>query len=56
MSYKVCSDIYSSIYSATGVPLGGCASADTIMALEDSVSPFTLNNPLFPSQLQTSST
>jgi len=48
MSYKVCSDIYSSIYAVSGVPLGGCASSDTIMALEDSVSPFTLNNPLLP--------
>lgn len=48
MSYKVCSDIYSSIYAATGVPLGGCASSDTIMAIEDSVSPFTLNNALLP--------
>jgi subtilisin family serine protease len=48
LSYKVCSDIYSSIYAVTGIPLGGCASSDTIMALEDSVSPFTLNNPLLP--------
>lgn len=48
LSYKVCSDVFSSIYSATGVALGGCASADTIMAIEDSVSPFTLNNPLLP--------
>jgi len=42
MSYKVCSDIYSSIYAAGGPPLGGCESSNTIMALEDSVSPFTL--------------
>lgn len=42
LSYKVCSDAFSSIYSATGVALGGCASADTIMAIEDSVSPFTI--------------
>lgn len=42
MSYKVCSDVFSSIYAASGVALGGCDSANTIMALEDSVSPFTL--------------
>lgn len=42
LSYKVCSDVYSSIYAATGIPLGGCESSNTIMALEDSVSPFTL--------------
>jgi subtilisin family serine protease len=42
MSYKVCSDIYSSIYALGGPPLGGCESSNTIMALEDSVSPFTL--------------
>ena len=42
LSYKVCSDAFSSIYAATGVALGGCASADTIMAIEDSVSPFTI--------------
>ncbi len=48
LSYKVCSDIYSSIYAVTGVPLGGCQSSDTIMAIEDSVSPFTLNNAALP--------
>ncbi len=48
LSYKVCSDIYSSIYALGGPPLGGCASSDTIMAIEDSVSPFTLNNPQLP--------
>jgi hypothetical protein len=42
MSYKVCSDIFSTLYTASGVALGGCDSANTIMALEDSVSPFTL--------------
>jgi Subtilase family/PA domain len=42
MSYKVCSDIYSTIYALGGPPLGGCESSNTIMALEDSVSPFTL--------------
>ncbi len=42
LSYKVCSDAFSSIYAATGVALGGCQSADTMMAIEDSVSPFTI--------------
>lgn len=42
MSYKVCSDTFSSIYSLGGPPLGGCESSNTIMALEDSVSPTTL--------------
>jgi hypothetical protein len=42
MSYKVCSDTFSSIYAASGLALGGCDSSNTIMALEDSVSPFTL--------------
>jgi Subtilase family/PA domain len=40
MSYKVCSDIKSTVSQVQ--PVGGCASSDTIMALEDSVSPFTL--------------
>jgi len=42
LSYKVCSDVFSSIYAVTGIPLGGCESSNTIMAIEDSVSPFTL--------------
>ncbi len=42
MSYTVCSNIRS-IPGSLGLPsVGGCESADTIMALEDSVSPFTL--------------
>nr|MBA3766228.1 S8 family serine peptidase [Acidobacteriota bacterium] len=42
MSYKVCSDIRS-LPGSLGLPsVGGCESADTIMALEDSVSPFTV--------------
>ncbi|HEY6189054.1 MAG TPA: S8 family serine peptidase [Pyrinomonadaceae bacterium] len=40
MSYKVCSDIKSTVSQVQ--PVGGCASSDTIMGLEDSVSPFTL--------------
>ena len=48
MSYKVCSDVYSSIYAASGIPLGGCEAANTIMALEDSVSPFTLTGQQKP--------
>jgi len=48
LSYKVCSDVFSSVYSLTGVPLGGCESSNTIMAIEDSVSPFTLNNAALP--------
>ena len=46
MSYKVCSDIKSTVSQVQ--PIGGCESSDTMMALEDSVSPFTLNNPLLP--------
>jgi hypothetical protein len=42
MSYKVCSDVFSSVYALGGPPLGGCESSNTIMALEDSVSPFSL--------------
>jgi minor extracellular serine protease Vpr len=41
MSYKVCSDIKSTISSLV-TPIGGCEHTDTIMALEDSVSPFTI--------------
>jgi Subtilase family/PA domain len=40
MSYKVCSDIRSTVSQVQ--PIGGCESSNTIMALEDSVSPFTL--------------
>ncbi len=46
MSYKVCSDIKSTVSQVR--PIGGCDSSNIIMALEDSVSPFTLNNPLLP--------
>jgi hypothetical protein len=46
MSYKVCSDIRSTVSQVQ--PIGGCDSSNIIMALEDSVSPFTLNNPLLP--------
>ncbi|MDT4896309.1 MAG: minor extracellular serine protease Vpr [Acidobacteriota bacterium] len=48
MSYKVCSDIRS-IPGSLGLPsVGGCESADTIMALEDAVSPFTLTGQTKP--------
>ena len=46
MSYKVCSDIESTASQVQ--PIGGCDSSNILMALEDSVSPFTLNNPLLP--------
>ena len=46
MSYKVCSDIESTVSQVQ--PIGGCDSSNIIMALEDAVSPFTLNNPLLP--------
>src|SRR6185436_14219727 len=46
MSYKVCSDIESRVSQVQ--PVGGCDSSNIIMALEDSVSPFTLNNALLP--------
>ncbi|HEX8723234.1 MAG TPA: S8 family serine peptidase [Pyrinomonadaceae bacterium] len=42
MSYKVCSDAGSSLYSLAGVYVAGCEGKDTIMALEDAMSPFTL--------------
>ncbi len=46
MSYKVCNDIHSTVYSLTGVspptPLAGCPTSATVMSLEDSVSPTTL--------------
>lgn len=46
MSYKVCSDIKSTVSQVQ--PIGGCDSSNIIMAIEDAVSPFTLNNPLLP--------
>ncbi|MGZ8842773.1 MAG: S8 family serine peptidase [Pyrinomonadaceae bacterium] len=46
LSYKVCSDIKSTVSQVQ--PIGGCESSDIMMAIEDSVSPFTLNNPLLP--------
>src|SRR4030095_15042215 len=46
MSYKVCSDIQSTVSQVQ--PIGGCDSSNIIMALEDSVSPFTLNLPQLP--------
>ena len=46
MSYKVCSDIESTVSQVKAI--GGCDSSNIIMALEDSVSPFTLNNALLP--------
>ena len=46
MSYKVCSDIESTVSQVQ--PIGGCDSSNIIMALEDSVSPFTLNNAQLP--------
>lgn len=43
MSYKVCSDAEVDVYELTQIPIGGvCDSSNIIMALEDSVSPFTL--------------
>jgi subtilisin family serine protease len=42
MSYKVCSDIKSSVTSLGVASLGGCEFSDTIMGIEDSVSPFTV--------------
>ena len=42
LSYKVCSDIFSTVATLGGPPLGGCDSSNTIMAIEDSVSPFSL--------------
>ena len=40
MSYKVCSDIKSTVSQVQ--PIGGCENSNTIMALEDAMSPFTL--------------
>jgi minor extracellular serine protease Vpr len=42
MSYKVCSDVGTDVYELTGTLVAGCANSDTIMALEDAMSPFTL--------------
>jgi len=42
MSYKVCSDSLSTV-GAVGGPIGGCLTSNIVMALEDSVSPRTLN-------------
>lgn len=46
MSYKVCSDIKSTVSQVQ--PVGGCASSDTMMALEDAMSPFTLTGQAKP--------
>lgn len=46
MSYKVCSDIKSTVSQVQ--PIGGCEQADTIMAIEDSVSPFSLTGQAKP--------
>src|SRR5215210_5370687 len=46
MSYKVCSDIISTASQVQ--PLGGCESSNTIMALEDAMSPFTLTGQAKP--------
>ena len=46
MSYNVCSAIKSTVSQVQ--PIGGCEQADTIMALEDSVSPFTLTGQSKP--------
>lgn len=42
MSYKVCSDSLSTA-GAVGGPVGGCLTSNIVMALEDAVSPRTLN-------------
>jgi subtilisin family serine protease len=42
MSYKVCSDSLSTV-GAVGGPVGGCLTSNIVMALEDAVSPRTLN-------------
>ena len=41
MSYKVCSDIQSTV-SSLAAPIGGCDTSNIIMAIEDSVSPRTV--------------
>lgn len=40
MSYKVCSDVRSTVSEVQ--PIGGCDTSNIIMAIEDSISPFTL--------------
>jgi minor extracellular serine protease Vpr len=42
MTYKVCSDVLST-EGAVGGPVGGCLSSNIVLALEDAVSPRTLN-------------
>ncbi|HEX8499810.1 MAG TPA: S8 family serine peptidase [Pyrinomonadaceae bacterium] len=42
MSYKVCSDVRSTPGSLGLPSVGGCENSDTMMALEDAMSPFTL--------------
>jgi subtilisin family serine protease len=41
MSYKVCSDVESTV-SSVATPIGGCDTSNIIMAIEDSVSPRTV--------------
>jgi subtilisin family serine protease len=49
MSYKVCSDAGSTIYGVAGVAVAGCDTKNIVMAIEDSVSPFTITGfPLGP--------
>ncbi|HJQ24730.1 MAG TPA: S8 family serine peptidase [Blastocatellia bacterium] len=42
MTYKVCSDVLSTA-GAVGGPVGGCLTSNIVLALEDAVSPRTLN-------------
>ena len=45
MSYKVCSDIGSTLYSAAGVAvpfIGGCDTSNIVMAIEDATKSFTV--------------
>ncbi len=42
MSYKVCSDSLSTVGSATGA-IGGCFTSNIVMAIEDAVSPTTVD-------------
>ena len=42
MSYKVCSDSLSTVGSATG-KIGGCLTSNIVMAIEDAVSPTTVD-------------
>jgi len=42
MTYKVCSDVLST-EGAVGGPVGGCLTSNIVLALEDAVSPRTLN-------------